>query len=531
MQPHHYILYTLFQLFSLKIIAQQQFVITEFPNIKPPCGDASPWVKVYEDQFDGTTIDNTKWKIHTSHNEEGGGTLNDPNNIELGGGHMKIWAKKLPNPITKYLDDNGVPYPKTFKYSGGFVYSYEQSSWAYGKFEARIKIPSLYGLWPSFWLYNSKPEWNEIDIFEFWTHNYEEFCPIPCANPFNKKNIKNKNEKDQPRIHHMTVHKDIDGDGKSEFDHTKYKNPDYSQSFYIFSVEWDPYKIIWKVNGNTKRTIYKYHKLDGIGMDCENLFSNMLVLENKIFPTENMWLFFTLGVQHAYYHPQEFLNYSLPSLPTQIMNRYKGKEWHPELQPDEAPGGSDLPKYMLVDWVKIYKKDYCGKDLFISNKTYDDYEHEYLGGKNITFASLGSVILEPNTKVNTKAQERIYLKPGFHAKAGSYFRARIDPFCGNLRIASDSVENETENLIEEETIKTENNNIILINPNPSSGLFTLESEEPINPQQIEIYDIFGKRIQPTVNPNGNMLNINLSGYSKGMYFIKIGTYSQKMVVE
>lgn len=180
---------------------------------------------------------------------------------------------------------------------------------------------------------------------------------------------------------------------------------------------------------------------------------------------------------------------------------------------------------------KIYKKDYCGKDLFISNKTYDDYEHEYLGGKNITFASLGSVILEPNTKVNTKAQERIYLKPGFHAKAGSYFRARIDPFCGNLRIASDSVENETENLIEEETIKTENNNIILINPNPSSGLFTLESEEPINPQQIEIYDIFGKRIQPTVNPNGNMLNINLSGYSKGMYFIKIGTYSQKMVVE
>ncbi|NUM51647.1 MAG: T9SS type A sorting domain-containing protein [Flavobacteriales bacterium] len=153
-----------------------------------------------------------------------------------------------------------------------------------------------------------------------------------------------------------------------------------------------------------------------------------------------------------------------------------------------------------------------------------------MGGKNITFASLGNVILEPNTKVNAKAQERIYLKPGFHAKAGSYFRARIDPFCGNLRIGKDSVENETENLIEEERTKTDNNNI-LINPNPSTGLFTIEGEEPINPQQIEVYDIFGKRVQPIINQKANALTLNLSGYAKGMYFIKIGTYSQKVMVE
>ncbi|NUM51835.1 MAG: T9SS type A sorting domain-containing protein, partial [Flavobacteriales bacterium] len=94
----------------------------------------------------------------------------------------------------------------------------------------------------------------------------------------------------------------------------------------------------------------------------------------------------------------------------------------------------------------------------------------------------------------------------------------------------DSVENETENLIEEERTKTDNNNI-LINPNPSTGLFTIESQESINPQQIEVYDIFGKRVQPIINQKANALILNLTGNAKGMYFIKIGTYSQKVMVE
>ncbi len=505
----------------------QQYQATVFQHFEFPCENNSPWVEIFTDDFNNQTIDNSKWLMGTTWGYGEGGSLEDPDNLEAVGGVLRIWARKLPSPITKLVHYKGNFYPKTFKYSAGTLYTYQKSTWAYGKFEARIKIPGAYGLWPAFWLFNSNPEWNEIDIFEFWTHNHEEFCPLGCENPFNKNSIKNKNEKDQPKIHHMSVHKDINGDGKSEFDHAKYKNPDYSTKFYVFSVEWSPYKIVWKVDGEIKRIYYRYYNINGVGLDCENLYIGMSVIENKIFPAENLQLFVSNAVQHSYYHPQEenFNTYFMPNTWESDKN-----EWHPELQPDEAPGGSDLPKYMLVDWVKIYKKDYCGKDLFISNKTYDDYEHEYLGGKNITFASLGNVILEPNTKVNAKAQERIYLKPGFHAKAGSYFRARIDPFCGNLRIGKDSVENETENLIEEERTKTDNNNI-LINPNPSTGLFTIESQESINPQQIEVYDIFGKRVQPIINQKANALILNLTGNAKGMYFIKIGTYSQKVMVE
>lgn len=510
-----------FKLFS------QQFQSAIFQYFQYPCENNVPWIEVFTEDFDTPTIDDEKWMKGTTWGYGEGGSLEDPNNLEIVGGALRIWAKKLPSPLTKQVHFNGSFYPKTFKYSAATLYTHQKSSWAYGKFESKIKIPGAYGLWPAFWLFNDKPEWNEIDIFEFWTHNHQEFCPTGCDNPFNKNSVKNKNEKDQPRIHHMSVHKDINGDGKSEFDHAKYKNPDYSSKFYTFSIEWSPYKIVWKVDGHTKRIYYRYYNINGVGLDCENLYIGMHVIENKIFPTENLYLFVSNAVQHSYYHPQEenFNTYFMPN----TWNPDKD-EWHPELQPDEAPGGSDLPKYMLVDWVKIYKKDYCGKDIFVNNKSYDDYEHEYLGGKNITFASLGNVVLEPNTRIHAKAQERIYLKPGFHAKAGSYFHARIDPYCGNLRIL-ENIEDEDNNEVSTESTSIVSSVDIFISPNPSTGIFTIESEETINAQQVEVYDVFGKRIQPLIFQNSNTITLNLANNSKGIYLIRIGSYKQKIVLE
>lgn len=165
-------------------------------------------------------------------------------------------------------------------------------------------------------------------------------------------------------------------------------------------------------------------------------------------------------------------------------------------------------------------------------------------------------------RVTFVAGQKIILGNGFKVIDGGYFHGYIDPeieamncidppsntdCSGNLqRIAGNWIDtvNEPDSVImllnDTNLYAVENANFpndlntinkILIYPNPSTGIFTLESEEPINPQQIEVYDIFGKRIRPIVNPNGNILNINLSGHSKGMYFIKIGTYSQKIVVE
>ncbi len=72
---------------------------------------------------------------------------------------------------------------------------------------------------------------------------------------------------------------------------------------------------------------------------------------------------------------------------------------------------------------------------------------------------------------------------------------------------------------------------IHVYPNPSAGLFIIESKEVLNINNVEVYDIFGKRIQPLINQNGNVLSLNLIEHSKGMYFIKIGTYSKKLIIE
>ena len=67
--------------------------------------------------------------------------------------------------------------------------------------------------------------------------------------------------------------------------------------------------------------------------------------------------------------------------------------------------------------------------------------------------------------------------------------------------------------------------IILVYPNPTEGIFTLEGK---NIQTIEIFNMNGKSIiKKQLNWNsGNMLqkiNLDLTNQQKGIYFIKILT--------
>jgi len=62
-------------------------------------------------------------------------------------------------------------------------------------------------------------------------------------------------------------------------------------------------------------------------------------------------------------------------------------------------------------------------------------------------------------------------------------------------------------------------NSVVIYPNPSNGLLTVEG---IGMQKIEIYDITGRLIN-TITSNANKQIVNLSNNSTGIYFIKVTT--------
>jgi Secretion system C-terminal sorting domain len=70
-------------------------------------------------------------------------------------------------------------------------------------------------------------------------------------------------------------------------------------------------------------------------------------------------------------------------------------------------------------------------------------------------------------------------------------------------------------------------NKVAIYPNPSTDIFNV-SLGNINPESIEVYDVSGKTIfsQKEFQNNGNIIPLNLTNASNGIYFVKIATEDQ-----
>ena len=86
-------------------------------------------------------------------------------------------------------------------------------------------------------------------------------------------------------------------------------------------------------------------------------------------------------------------------------------------------------------------------------------------------------------------------------------------------------------------IKTIDNFDVTIYPNPTSGIITIDlSKEAIRSAStaIEVFDTNGKSISFNKEINGNNLRIDFSGFSQGIYFLKISgkdkTFTKKIFI-
>ena len=126
---------------------------------RPPVdGD---WVQTFADEFDGTAIDQTKWNI-TGPNYCDKRSHWSMAIVIVGGGVMKLHYEK------KTGHHNDDPKEKETAYTGGYLDTYGKWVQRYGYFEARMKLPTVPGMWPAFWMMPDRgvaadPQWKRAD--------------------------------------------------------------------------------------------------------------------------------------------------------------------------------------------------------------------------------------------------------------------------------------------------------------------------------------------------------------------------------
>lgn len=130
----------------------------------PASGATADANLLWSDEFEGSSIDETKWGYNIGTGENGWGNseleyyTNRPENIYVKDGMLHIRAQKE--------DYEGQKYTSTR------LLSQNKFTFTYGTVEARIALPVGKGIWPAFWMLGenidkvSWPTCGEIDIIE-----------------------------------------------------------------------------------------------------------------------------------------------------------------------------------------------------------------------------------------------------------------------------------------------------------------------------------------------------------------------------
>jgi beta-glucanase (GH16 family) len=228
----------------------------------PPAPVPAPpaWNLVWSDDFDGQRIDPKKWNIadRAVTNYDGGINSYDPGNVYLENGCLVI-RSQCQNADRQLFNSGRVTTKGKF-------------SFLYGKVEIRAQLPGTQGMWPALWLLPYDGSWPpELDMMELLGN-------------------------DPTRIY-MTHHW-----GKRKEDlssQTDFAGPDFTRDFHLFSIEWEPNKIRWLIDGQEKK------------------------LATEHVPNKAMYL---------------------------ILNTSVGGDW-----PGMPDDSSVFPAFMKVDYVKVYQ--------------------------------------------------------------------------------------------------------------------------------------------------------------------------------
>ena len=197
---------------------------------------------VWRDEFDGTSLDTTKWNYQIGTQDSygsstgpsywGNGELQyyTQDAVTVSNGSLVITAKR------QAMGDR--------PYTSGRILTRDKGSWTYGYFEARMKTPTGNGMWPAFWMLPQPSTTTSTDnIYGGWPANGE--IDIMEA----KGRLANKVD--------TTLHF-----GKAWNEH-EYKTAETTlktntDEWHTYAVEWTADYIYWHVDGIRVHAVNKY---------------------------------------------------------------------------------------------------------------------------------------------------------------------------------------------------------------------------------------------------------------------------------
>jgi beta-glucanase (GH16 family) len=128
----------------------------------PPPGYS--WTQVWEDEFNGSSVDTSRWRIADKNRDSPNTTRYTPDNVSVSYGTLTLKVRN---------DENYCARSTCTNWSGGMLESYDGQSndeqkyrlFKFGYYEARIRY-HLYGcgLWANFWMYARPKGPEEFDL-------------------------------------------------------------------------------------------------------------------------------------------------------------------------------------------------------------------------------------------------------------------------------------------------------------------------------------------------------------------------------
>lgn len=193
------------------------------------------WVLDWHDEFDGATLDTTKWNVllreQSKHDEL---QYYLPDEVYVERGILRIRSRERAYGSMKYtsgrLDTRGKYAP------------------VYGRIEVRAKLPGGKGLWPAHWLMpqnrnyemealmarevaegreryipEERPWYSEIDVMEFLGH--------------------------EPTVAYGTLHYTTFKGERKSIGGRLTGDVDFTKDFHVYAVEWEPDSMRWYMDG------------------------------------------------------------------------------------------------------------------------------------------------------------------------------------------------------------------------------------------------------------------------------------------